>query len=928
MSGALRAGLLSLLLSTVARTASARDCREYQSQFETGRSTELSNLEGAEPENPCRDYVLGLYYKLHRQFDRAFTHFQRAVESNPDYHGAHRELGWLCDGFRRTDEAREHYRKAIQLARQSADLAGEAEALLDLSSLERVAGNLDKALAQLHEAQSLGMRIGRVDFEATALLRMADVLVMLGELPQAEAKARQALDIRRALGDPRLWSAFNTLGDLYLEMAETASEPDGADAASGKAIANYQEARNAARHWDQKQMLSVNLADAHRIRGHDDAALGLYQAFLSDSPQAPSLRASHISALGGRGLVYAGHGLFDRALADLESAVQLAKADKRKRLELYWRKQICDLEAQRKRDEEARVCYDEILREARDGFLELGSSAERYAFFGEQSSVYEALVHLLLQMARRHPEGGYAREAFDYVERARAQSVLQALFESHLVERWLSSPSDAEAQGSLAALQGEADRLWKDRVEKRAQLAAPTGMDSKLREALQNEIEATESQLRDVYKKIVRLVEARLALSNVSNLAARLQQGRLKDGETLIEYMVADDETFVFVIDRDHLEHQVLPIGRKGARARGEQPGRVSLSQALGQVSPLFSPDSERPAASRSIAARDADIRLKALRTLYEKLFQPLEKHIESGCALVIVPDGQLYHLPFEMLLRAFDGAQPPRYLLADHAISYAYSARTLLEVEGRVDSSIGKALLVANPALGAASPPALPYSEMEIRQIRHWVKSAVVLTGREATELAFKREAVDAGLIHLATHATFDRRNYLDSSILFAPGQGGSAPEDGILYVHEVMKLNLSANLLVMTGCETGLGSWRPGSGLEGISRAFLTAGVRSVIGTLWPVADSDATARLTSVLYRNLASGMDGRTALQKAKLELLESGAYADPFYWAPFILVGNPGPVHLQSRFQVASLTRIAVASVLVGLLYWAYRRRWH
>ena len=919
MSGALRAGLLAFLLSAAARTASARDCRAYQGQFETGRSTELSNLEGTEPENLCRDYVLGLYYKVHRQFDRAFTHFQRAVESNPEYHGAFRELGWLCDGFRRTDKARELYQKAIQLARQSGDLAGQAEALLDLSTLERVAGNLDKALAELHEAQSLGVQIGRVDYQATALLRMADVLVKLGELPQAEAKARQALDIRRALGDPRLWSAFNTLGDLYWEMAETASEPDQADAASDKAIANYEEARNAARHWDQKQMLTVNLADAHRIRGHDDAALGLYQAFLSDSPQAPSLRASHISALGGRGLIYAERGLFDRALPDLESAVQLAKADKRKRLELYWRKRICDLEAQRERDEEARACYDDILREARDGFLELGSSAERYAFFGEQSSVYEALVHLLLQMARKHPEGAYAREAFDYVERARAQSVLQALFESHLVERWLSSPTDVEAQGSLAALQGEADRLWQARVEMRA---------SKPGEALQSEIEATESQLRDVYKKIVRLVEARLALSNVSNLAARLQQGSLKDGETLIEYMVADDETYVFVIDRDHLEHQVLAIGRKGARARGDQPGRVSLSQALGQVSPLFSPDSDWPAASRSIAARDADIRLKALRTLYEKLFQPLEKHIEPGRALVIVPDGLLYHLPFEMLLRAFDGAQP-RYLLAEHAISYAYSARTLLDADRRVDSSIGKALLVANPALGgAASPVALPYSEMEIRQIRHWIKSAVILTGREATEAAFRREAVDAGLIHLATHATFDRGNYLDSSIFFAPGRGGSAAEDGILYVHEVMRLNLSANLLVMTGCETGLGRWRPGSGLEGISRAFLTAGVRSVVGTLWPVADSDATARLTSALYRNLASGMDGRGALQKAKLELLEGGAFADPFYWAPFILVGSPGPVHLQSRFQVASLTCIAAASVLVGLLYWAYRRRWH
>ena len=177
MSGALRAGLLAFALTAATRGAWARDCRTYQTQFETGRSTELSTLHGAEPENPCREYVLGLYYKLHRQFDQALTHFQRAVETNPDYHGAYRELGWLYDGFRRTDKAREHYRKAIDLARQSDDLGGQAEALLDLSSLERVAGNLDKALTQLHEAQALGVRLGRVDYQATALLRIADVLL-------------------------------------------------------------------------------------------------------------------------------------------------------------------------------------------------------------------------------------------------------------------------------------------------------------------------------------------------------------------------------------------------------------------------------------------------------------------------------------------------------------------------------------------------------------------------------------------------------------------------------------------------------------------------------------------------------------------------------------------------------------------------------
>src|SRR5262249_28718476 len=160
----------------------------------------------------------------------------------------------------------------------------------------------------------------------------------------------------------------------------------------------------------------------------------------------------------------------------------------------------------------------------------------------------------------------------------------------------------------------------------------------------------------------------------------------------------------------------------------------------------------------------------------------------------------------------------------------------------------------------------------------------------------AFKREASQAGLIHLATHSIFERHNYLDSSIVFARNERiDQRGEDGFLYMHEIMNLRLPARLVVMTGCETGLGRLRRGGGLEGVSRAFWAAGVPSVMGTLWPIADNEATAELTTALYRYLAKGMDKRQALQRAKLDLVAARQFADPFYWAPLILIGDSSSI---------------------------------
>src|SRR5262249_30722683 len=151
----------------------------------------------------------------------------------------------------------------------------------------------------------------------------------------------------------------------------------------------------------------------------------------------------------------------------------------------------------------------------------------------------------------------------------------------------------------------------------------------------------------------------------------------------------------------------------------------------LRNVSPLYAQSLETRMGFAHIAARDADIKLRALQQLYEAIFQPLEKYLQPGRPLIIVPDDVLYYLPFEMLVTKFQAPASPEYLLARYPVAYAYSADMLLERPSVQDGPALRTLLVANPAVGSTNHQAgtgrplqpLPYTEKEIRRVEDAVK-------------------------------------------------------------------------------------------------------------------------------------------------------------------------------------------------------------
>ena len=313
-----------------------------------------------------------------------------------------------------------------------------------------------------------------------------------------------------------------------------------------------------------------------------------------------------------------------------------------------------------------------------------------------------------------------------------------------------------------------------------------------------------------------------------------------------------------------------------------------------------------------SKGSEDQSDLLSLSQDLYEILIKPIDFGI-SKKRIIISPHGPLHYLPFQLL---HDGG---KYLLEDYTLNYIPSATVLryladkppigpLEPEGESefigsvadnssflpgwgtegsyehsDSKPPKSiLLLGNPKLDSAALD-LPYSDVEIDNAALFFPDALKLSRGEASETNVKEKASSYEVLHFATHATFDNDDPFNSSLLLA----SDGVNDGKLTVEEIYQLQLKPSLVVLSACETGLGKYSAGDEIIGFYRAFMYAGAKSIIATLWPIAD-EASSFLINEFYQSLKKNSLGES-LRMAQLKTKEQ--YPNPVNWAGFVLVGR-------------------------------------
>ena len=312
--------------------------------------------------------------------------------------------------------------------------------------------------------------------------------------------------------------------------------------------------------------------------------------------------------------------------------------------------------------------------------------------------------------------------------------------------------------------------------------------------------------------------------------------------------------------------------------------------------------------------AGDAALK-SAARALYKSLVEPASARLAKKKTLIIVPDGFLFEIPYEVLLAedAGDGAGwgDLSFLARSFTTLYAPSASVYANLAGakkppRYELDLlalgdpdytGLAGGAGTGTAGASGPGGplspLPFSRDEVEKIASTTKPerATVLVGPEASEAALKKGlgAGTARIVHLAAHGLVDPAEPARSCIALSPDPASN--EDGFFYTLEVLSAPVQARLVVLSACESAKGRLSRGEGVVGLSRSFIGAGAGGVVASLWKVSDESTSALMKEFYDRMIGKKVPAAVALGDARTALIENEKYAHPFHWSPFVMIGT-------------------------------------
>ncbi len=371
-----------------------------------------------------------------------------------------------------------------------------------------------------------------------------------------------------------------------------------------------------------------------------------------------------------------------------------------------------------------------------------------------------------------------------------------------------------------------------------------------------------------------------------------IQNNLLEPQQTLLEYYIGGTKIFVFIYNKE--EYRAFEIEND-----------FPLEEWVAQIHNTN--QTEQPDYL-------AETYTAAAHQLYKKLIAPIAKYLQDE--LIIIPDGILGYLPFEALL-----VKKPltsirwkkhRYLLQEKQISYCYSPSLLNEMKYKPHKNdLSKGLLAMAPFYNSASaeqvnrlrfstnakessPSSLFDSGEEVYCISN-LTNGTALYNEEATKEQFIRLAPRYRFLHLATHGRVNPETGKNSFLMFT--KNSTIKEDELLYLRDLNNLQLNADMVVLSACETATGEFQRGGKRMGLTRGFIYAGAKSIVTTLWATEDT-ATKELMILFYEYLTGGMTKDAALRQAKLDYIHSVKDEDmahPFYWSGFVGVGDMGAV---------------------------------
>ena len=799
----------------------------------------------------------------------------RAYEEMKSWYGLNWALGGMALAKHRLGDlkgAEEYYRRAFDLKTRMGDRRGAAWCLNSLGMVCDLQGRYREALVNEHEAMRIYREIGDESGEGEVHFSIGSVYFYLGNHEKAMDDFEKARVIAAKTGNTNLMrriasgigsvysvsGRFDLAEEFYREYLESARE-------SGDRNDLVWAYNNLASHYLGAGMyLEARecLAENRKLIPHDEKN---------------NLLAIRSLYLEGKAVVSD-----DAAIMFLTDAAMLA--EKNGLEELRW-KCLSDLgdRYRVKGDYTASLRYQgEAIRAVESLRFRAGVDELQRHMLSSAIAPYERMISLIL--GAQHT-GNSILEAFGYMERSRAQI---------LAERLRKAGSGVEAAGNDQEKQEKLGLI--SRLAYLQKALQDGSMPVSERKVLKRQIDEAEEAFTILRLKMAEQNEARVSELYPRNEDPMTYISTLGPNEHLLSFFLGIDDSYLISVRKGLLKCYILP-------------GRAQLEKKLGFFLSLFEQEAEDPSGSGH-AQRLPDQALKAAqRQMYELLLGPANEDITPGEILVIIPDGLLGRLSFAMLRNSAG------YLAGEHDIFYTPSLRSLYYLRGQgafhcAEKSI-QYDIISLGCSGQGSGPgpsrvypftnvhvlSLPNAEREAAGVAALFDSALVLTGRNATETVFKDSPLgQTNILHIAAHSHIDNEDVTRSFIVLTSEDQAGGPitdglEDGLLQWREIMSLRLRGTLVTLSACESAGGVALYGEGVAGLTQAFLHAGSRCVLASQTDVPDIYAEKFMTG-FYIKLVNGQAPASALRELQLEALEwEEVPGIPGLWASFVLVGD-------------------------------------
>ena len=832
----------------------------------------------------------GVYDKLGEPY-KALDYYSRVLQGYQDLdrrgqltnHGrlgtAFNNVAVILDKLNDWEKALGYYAEALKIYREVGSNPELAAALDNVGELRAALGDPDKAMEYYSEARDiLHTKVKDPDTEANVLTHIGQLYSSQGKLTGALGYFGEALKLQ--ISSPRQANIYTNIGAVHAAQ----HEPQRAIEAYEKALPLWGEDRRGVAITLHKE------GEAYALAGDQVKALDYFGKALARWRELADDRGEAAALQGTAGV--------ERDRDNLIEALQ--------------------------RSEEALTIIEKLR-------TKVTSQQLRTLYFAGQQNYYELNIDLNMRLYRRDGSPRHLAAALEANERSRSRSLIDMLVEAQtdvtqgVDEELLRRERDIQQKLNAKALIQMRLLNGKHTEEQAASLAKEIA-------DLITEYDSLKAEIRDKSPRYARLTQPQ-ALT-----LEQLQQ--LLDGDTLLlEFSLGSERSYLWLVSKDSITGSDL------------LPGRADIETEARRFYELLTAPEPVPGDSpvkRNRRIADAAAKYPAQAAVLSKmLLGPLADKLGNK-RLLIVGDGVLQYLPFSALpvppasggevVRSGNrvstrGARTP-YLIEEHEIINLPSAAVLSVLRnefGNREAGPLSAAVLADPVFDAEDPrfkalkgsrvqarqhvvpvpdlrssaipdlrlrsglelPRLRSTRVEARKIGESIPRSLIALDWDASRATLaKIQNEHYRIVHFATHGVLNTEHpELSGIVLSLVDAHGQPQDDGVLRLHDIYNLKLPAELVVLSGCSTGLGSVIKGEGLVGLTRGFMYAGAPRVVASLWRV-DDFPTALLMERFYQHIAKDGDSpAAALRQAQIEMLKGRSYPSPYFWAGFILQGE-------------------------------------